>query len=222
SEKKSTKDTEHDTKATTKLASEKGELKTQKIILIIGVISIAALSSIDADLAEKYSLKPQKVQNFLLGQIKRQFPDLDVRKINETVDLTELEQLADWILPYLKPNIFLLLQGDLGAGKTTFTQILARKLGIKNTRLLGGRFSANSSLGSAFAGFFADKGYEKHNISEIINEAEKVGVKYILNTGQDMPTNNLLLTQLKNFPNLFGSLGLHPNSKEDLNEENLK
>ncbi|CAJ0824780.1 6783_t:CDS:2 [Entrophospora sp. SA101] len=102
-------------------------------------------------------------------------------------DLTELEQLADWILPYLKPNIFLLLQGDLGAGKTTFTQILARKLGIKNTRLLGGRFSANSSLGSAFAGFFGsffheipnhqstDKGYEKHNISEIINEAEKVG-----------------------------------------------
>ncbi|CAJ0917018.1 179_t:CDS:2 [Entrophospora sp. SA101] len=26
-----------------------------------------------------------------------------------------------------------------------------------------------------------------------------------------MPTNRLLLTQLKNFPNLFGALGLHPN-----------
>jgi len=38
-----------------------------------------------ADLAEKYSLKPQKVQNFLLGQIKKQFPNLDIRKINETV-----------------------------------------------------------------------------------------------------------------------------------------
>jgi len=36
-------------------------------------------------LAEKYSLKPQKVHNFLLGQIKKQFPDLDVRKINEIV-----------------------------------------------------------------------------------------------------------------------------------------
>ena len=48
-------------------------------------------------------------------------------------NLVELEQLADWLLPYLKPNIFLLLQGDLGVGKTTFTQILARKLGIKNT-----------------------------------------------------------------------------------------
>ena len=40
----------------------------------------------DADLAKKYSLKPQKVQNFLLGQIKRQFPNLDVRKINEIVN----------------------------------------------------------------------------------------------------------------------------------------
>lgn len=39
----------------------------------------------NADLAQKYSLKPQKVQNFLLGQIKKQFPDLDVRKINEIV-----------------------------------------------------------------------------------------------------------------------------------------
>jgi len=38
-----------------------------------------------ADLAEKYSLKPQKVQNFLLGQIKKQFVDLDIRKINEIV-----------------------------------------------------------------------------------------------------------------------------------------
>jgi len=40
----------------------------------------------DADLAKKYSLKPQKIQNFLLGQIKRQFLDLDTRKINEIVN----------------------------------------------------------------------------------------------------------------------------------------
>jgi hypothetical protein len=37
------------------------------------------------DLAKKHSSKPQKVQNFLLGQIKKQFPDLDIRKINEVV-----------------------------------------------------------------------------------------------------------------------------------------
>jgi TatD DNase family protein len=70
----------------------------------------------------------------------------------------------------------------------------------------------------------ADEKYHKQSKStkEIIQEAEKVGVKYILNTGQDMPTNRLLLIQLKEFSNLFGALGLHPNSNEDLTEENLQ
>ncbi|CAH1757001.1 22357_t:CDS:2 [Entrophospora sp. SA101] len=59
----------------------------------------------------------------------------------------------------------------------------------------------------------ADKEYQKQsqNTKEIIQNAEKLGVKYILNTGQDMPTNRLLLIQLKDFANLFGALGLHPN-----------
>jgi TatD DNase family protein len=67
----------------------------------------------------------------------------------------------------------------------------------------------------------ADKEYQKQSQStkEIVQQAEKVGVKYILNTGQDMPTNRLLLNQLKELPNLFGALGLHPNSNEDLKEE---
>ena len=70
----------------------------------------------------------------------------------------------------------------------------------------------------------ADEKYCKQNkdTKEIIQEAEKAGAKYILNTGQDMPTNRLLLKQLKDFPNLFGALGLHPNSNEDLTEENLQ
>jgi len=70
----------------------------------------------------------------------------------------------------------------------------------------------------------ADEKYREQskNTKEIIQAAEKIGVKYILNTGQDMPTNRLLLKHLEDFPNLFGSLGLHPNSKEDLKEENLK
>ena len=45
--------------------------------------------------------------------------------------LTELENLAGFILPSLKPNFFLLLQGDLGVGKTTFTQMIAKQLKIK-------------------------------------------------------------------------------------------
>lgn len=70
----------------------------------------------------------------------------------------------------------------------------------------------------------ADKEYHKQdrNTKEIIQEAERAGVKYILNTGQDMPTNQSLLRQLEEFPNLYGALGLHPNSKEDLKEENLQ
>ncbi len=70
----------------------------------------------------------------------------------------------------------------------------------------------------------ADEEYRKQdrNTKEIIQEAENVGVKYILNTGQDMPTNQLLLKQLEEFPNLYGSLGLHPNSNEDLKKENLQ
>jgi TatD DNase family protein len=69
----------------------------------------------------------------------------------------------------------------------------------------------------------ADQKYSEQSRSskEIIQAAEKVGVKYILNTGQDMPTNRLLLIQLKEFFNLYGALGLHPTSKEDLKEENL-
>src|SRR6266480_3836684 len=70
----------------------------------------------------------------------------------------------------------------------------------------------------------ADQKYQEQskNTKEIILEAEKAGVKCILNVGQDMPTNQLLLKQLKDFSNLFGALGLHPNSEEDLKEENLK
>ena len=70
----------------------------------------------------------------------------------------------------------------------------------------------------------ADKEYQKQSKStnEIIQESGKIGVKNILNMGQDTPTNHLLVKQLAEFPNLFGALGLHPNSSEDLTEENLQ
>jgi tRNA threonylcarbamoyladenosine biosynthesis protein TsaE len=49
-------------------------------------------------------------------------------KIN---NLAELENQANFLITLLSPNTFLLLQGDLGVGKTTFTQLIARNLGIK-------------------------------------------------------------------------------------------
>ncbi|MCC2591434.1 tRNA (adenosine(37)-N6)-threonylcarbamoyltransferase complex ATPase subunit type 1 TsaE [Chryseobacterium sp. MFBS3-17] len=44
------------------------------------------------------------------------------------VTMTDWEKVTEEILPQLEHNI-LLLKGNLGAGKTTFTQFLIRKLG---------------------------------------------------------------------------------------------
>jgi len=51
-----------------------------------------------------------------------------VRKIK---NLTELEKLSQFLRPFLRPNIYLILQGELGIGKTTLTQLIAQNLGIK-------------------------------------------------------------------------------------------
>ena len=70
----------------------------------------------------------------------------------------------------------------------------------------------------------ADKEYHRQNRStkEIIQQAKKVGVKHILNVGYDKESNQKVIEQLEQFPNLYGALGLHPNSNEDLSEENLQ
>ena len=67
----------------------------------------------------------------------------------------------------------------------------------------------------------ADEKYQNLDLKEIIKEAEKAGVKFILNVGYDGVSNQKVIAQLKEFPSLFGALGLHPNSNEDLKEENL-
>jgi TatD DNase family protein len=67
----------------------------------------------------------------------------------------------------------------------------------------------------------ADEEYQNQNVKEIVQQAEKAGVKYILNVGYDKASNQKVMEQLKEFPNLYGALGLHPNSNEDLIEENL-
>ena len=46
-------------------------------------------------------------------------------------NLTELENLSKDLVNLLKPNFYLILQGDLGVGKTTLTQMIAKNLGIK-------------------------------------------------------------------------------------------
>lgn len=46
-------------------------------------------------------------------------------------DLREMDELALHIARFLKPGFIIGLDGDLGSGKTTFTQFLAKHMGIK-------------------------------------------------------------------------------------------
>jgi len=67
-----------------------------------------------------------------------------------------------------------------------------------------------------------DEKYEASDISAIIQAAKNEGINYILNVGYDKKSNEKVIKHLKKFSNLFGSLGLHPNSFDDLREENLE
>ncbi len=41
------------------------------------------------------------------------------------------EDLTEYLMPLLKPGSIVTLSGPLGAGKTTFVQVLAKRLGVK-------------------------------------------------------------------------------------------
>jgi tRNA threonylcarbamoyladenosine biosynthesis protein TsaE len=54
--------------------------------------------------------------------------DIEYRVITHSVE--ETQRLAKWVGSLMQPGDVLTLTGDLGAGKTSFTQGLARGLGI--------------------------------------------------------------------------------------------
>ena len=51
--------------------------------------------------------------------------------IKQIKNLSDLKKLSQFLIPFLQPNVYLILQGELGVGKTTFTQLIAKSLGIK-------------------------------------------------------------------------------------------
>src|SRR5215213_4506456 len=60
--------------------------------------------------------------------MKKLYQMLFTKKIK---NLADLENLSKLLIPLLEPNTYFLLQGELGAGKTTLTQLIAKNLGIK-------------------------------------------------------------------------------------------
>lgn len=54
-----------------------------------------------------------------------------MKRTVEIHNLAETEKLANQLAALLSPPDVLTLEGDLGAGKTTFTQALAKALGVK-------------------------------------------------------------------------------------------
>ena len=54
-----------------------------------------------------------------------------MQKEFKVYSLADTEAFAKQLAPHLAPPDVIVLEGDLGAGKTTFTQALARELGIQ-------------------------------------------------------------------------------------------
>ena len=51
--------------------------------------------------------------------------------VYDITKLVQTEQLATIISKLVKPNMIIFLRGDLGVGKTSFSQFLGKKLGVK-------------------------------------------------------------------------------------------
>lgn len=73
----------------------------------------------------KLESSSHKYNNFVIILQQTIFMQFNIKNINDW------QNVVDSILPELKHNI-LLLKGNLGAGKTTFTQFLIKNLGSKD------------------------------------------------------------------------------------------
>lgn len=97
--------------------------------------------------------------------------------MTKTFDLEELQNLAGFLKGYLeeldsKQAVVLGLYGDLGSGKTTFTQFLARAYGISDhiqspTFLIEKKYTINE--GSRFKNFIHIDAYRLDSANEILN-----------------------------------------------------
>jgi ATPase, YjeE family len=58
----------------------------------------------------------------------------DYSQVHQINNLPELKRFWESFVPHLEPRTILLLNGDVGAGKTTSVQFIAEILGLKNVQ----------------------------------------------------------------------------------------
>lgn len=58
-----------------------------------------------------------------------------IQKIIKVDELCDWEKVAEFLISKMKPGMVVALQGDLGAGKTTLTQYIAKQLGVSKRAL---------------------------------------------------------------------------------------
>jgi len=57
------------------------------------------------------------------------------QKVIKVDEMSDWEDAAEFLISKMKPGMVIALQGDLGAGKTTLTQYIAKQLGVSRRAL---------------------------------------------------------------------------------------
>lgn len=60
------------------------------------------------------------------------------------------------------------------------------------------------------------------NIDEVLNNASNNNIKYYINNGSDREYNKEVLELVKKYDNMYGALGIHPESVDDYTLEDIK
>ncbi|WNE41838.1 MAG: putative metal-dependent hydrolase YcfH [Mycoplasmataceae bacterium] len=68
----------------------------------------------------------------------------------------------------------------------------------------------------------SNEDFNKFELKEIVENAKKSKIAFILNVGYDIETNNKLIYQSKEGKGFFlSAIGIHPNSNDDLNDDSI-
>lgn len=62
---------------------------------------------------------------------------------------------------------------------------------------------------------------EYNNISDIIDNLEKNNIKRIIVNGFDQESNEEVISLVNKYPNVYGALGIHPDSIDEINEKSF-